>query len=90
MERNITMQTEHLKVTGMTCGGCTSTVTNALKAITGVGDVNVSLSAGEASVQYDERLTSPEQLKSAVKGAGYGVNTTNTAQKPQGKGSCCG
>jgi copper chaperone len=84
------MQTELLKVTGMTCGGCTSTVTNALKAITGVGDVDVSLSAGEAAVQYDERLTSPEQLKSAVKGAGYGVDSTTTAQKPQGKGGCCG
>ena len=84
------MQTETLKVTGMTCGGCTSNVTHALKAITGVGDVTVSLSAGEATVQYDERLTSPDLLKSAVKGAGYGVNTTNTAQKPQGKGGCCG
>ena len=84
------MQTETLKVTGMTCGGCTSNVTQALKAIPGVGDVTVSLSAGEATVQYDERLTSPDQLKSAVKGAGYGVDTTNTAQKPQGKGGCCG
>ena len=84
------MQTELLKVTGMTCGGCTSKVTNALKAIAGVGNANVSLSAGEATVQYDERLTSPEQLKSAVKGAGYGVDITNTAQKPQGKGGCCG
>ena len=84
------MQTELLKVTGMTCGGCISNVTQALKAIPGVDDVNVSLSAGEATVQYDERLTSPDQLKSAVKGAGYGVNTTNTAQKPQGKGGCCG
>ena len=44
------MQTEHLKVTGMTCGGCTSSVTKALKAIAGVGDVNVSLAAGEATV----------------------------------------
>lgn len=73
------MQTELLKVTGMTCGGCTNNVTHALKAITGVGDVEVSLSVGEATVQYDERLTSPEKLKSAVKGAGYGVDTTNTA-----------
>ena len=84
------MQTETLKVTGMTCGGCTSNVTHALKAITGVGNVTVSLSAGEATVQYDERLTSPDQLKSAVKGAGYGVDITNTAQKPQGKSGCCG
>ena len=84
------MQTEHLKVTGMTCGGCTSNVTHALEAVAGVGDVTVSLSAGEATVQYDERKTSPDQLKAAVKGAGYGVGMANTAQKPQPKGSCCG
>jgi copper chaperone len=84
------MQTEHMKVTGMTCGGCISNVTHALKAIDGVGDVKVSLSGGEATVQYDERLTSPDQLKSAVKDAGYGLGTTNTAQKPQGKSGCCG
>ena len=84
------MQTELLKVTGMTCGGCISTITHALKAISGVRDVDVSLSAGEATVEFDERLTSPEKLKSAVKGAGYGVDTPNAAQKPQGKGGCCG
>ena len=50
------MQTEILKVTGMTCSGCTSTVTRALKATPGVDDVNVSLSAGEATVRYDRRL----------------------------------
>ena len=84
------MQTALLKVTGMTCGGCTSSVTRALKAINGVGDVKVSLSAGEATVQYDERLTSPDQLKSAVKGAGYGVDATNAAHSRQSKGGCCG
>jgi copper chaperone CopZ len=84
------MQTEVLKVTGMTCGGCTGTVMHALQAVTGVGDVNVSLSTGEAAVQYDERLTSQEQLKSAVKGAGYGVDAVDTNQKPKGKGCCCG
>mgnify|MGYP005840151109 CR=1 FL=1 len=83
------MQTETLNVTGMTCGGCTGKVTNALKAVSGVSEVNVSLSAGEATVQYDERLTSPEQLKAAVKDAGYSVDATDTAQKPQGKGGCC-
>ena len=84
------MQTELLKVTGMTCGGCTSNVTHALKTIPGVGDVTVSLSAGEATVQYDEQLTSPDRLKSAVKDAGYGVDVTNAAHSHQSKGSCCG
>ena len=84
------MQTELMKVTGMTCGGCISNVTHALKAIDGVGDVKVSLSGGEATVQYDERLTSPDQLKSAVQGAGYGVDVTNAALSRKSKGGCCG
>ena len=83
------MQTELLNVTGMTCGGCTSKVTRALKVINGVSDVKVSLSAGEATVQYDERLTSPDDLKSAVKGAGYGVDVAKAAHSHQSKGGCC-
>jgi copper chaperone CopZ len=50
----------------------------------------VSLAAGEATVQYDERLTSPDQLKSAVKSAGYGVDVTNSARSQKAKGGCCG
>jgi copper chaperone len=83
------MQTEHLKVTGMSCGGCTGTVTRALKAVNGVADADVSLSAGEAIVQYDEKLTTPGHLKSAIEAAGYGVSTTDTVA-PQSKGCCCG
>ncbi len=83
------MQTEQIKVTGMTCGGCASNVTRALKAVSGVNNVNVSLPTGEATVQYDEKLTSPEQLKSMIKEAGYGVDASNATQQPQAKG-CCG
>jgi copper chaperone CopZ len=67
------MQTEHLIVTGMTCGGCVNSLTRALKAVAGVVDVNVTLATGETSVHYDENLTSPEQLRSAVENAGYGI-----------------
>ncbi|MBI2715145.1 MAG: heavy-metal-associated domain-containing protein [Rhizobiales bacterium] len=83
------MQTELLKVTGMTCDGCTSTVTHALEKAPGVSDVKVSLSAGEATVQYDERITSSDRLKSAVIGAGYGVEGTSGAHSHQSKGGCC-
>lgn len=67
------MQTEVLKVTGMTCGGCVNSLTQALKSVAGVSDVNVLLSTGETSVQYDEHVTSPEQLNLAVINAGYGI-----------------
>jgi copper chaperone len=84
------MQTELLKVTGMNCDGCTRNVTKALRAIAGVNDVKVSLAAGEATVRFDARLVSPEQLKSAVRHAGYGVDGTEPAHSHHGKGGCGG
>lgn len=70
------MKTEHLIVTGMTCGGCVNSLTRALKSVAGVSDVNVLLATGETSVQYNEQLTSPEQLKLAVENAGYGIESS--------------
>jgi len=67
------MKTEHLNVTGMTCGGCVNSLTRALKMVAGVSDVQVELSTGETTVQYDENLASPEQIKQAIENAGYGV-----------------
>lgn len=80
------MQTEMLKVTGMTCGGCTTKITKALNAIPGVGDVEVSLADGQATVQYDESAASVDQLKMAIKSAGYGVDGI----PGQAKRGCCG
>ena len=83
------MQTETLKVGGMTCGGCVSAVTKALRAVPGVKDVSVSLQAGEARVDFDESATSPDRLRTAVERAGFDVKPGN-AQEPQGRGGCCG
>lgn len=84
-----TMQTEILKVTGMTCGSCTSKVTRALQGITGVDDVKVALSSGEATVRFDERLTSPAKLSSAVEAAGYRVDAAGASADRQAKDGCC-
>ena len=73
----------------MTCGGCVNAVAKALKAVPGVNDAQVSLSAGEATVHFDEGVTSPDRLKSAVLQAGYGVNTTISAGAPKSGGCRC-
>ena len=65
-------------------------MTRALKAISGVSEVDVSLLGGQATVQYDESMTSPTQLKSAVTGAGYGVGVKNDVSSSSGKRGCCG
>lgn len=81
------MQTETLKVIGMTCGGCAKKVSNALQAVLGVSDAKVTFSAGVAEVQYDEKVTSPGQLNTALMNAGYVVDA---AKPDQSAGSCCG
>ena len=84
------MKTETLKVTGMTCDGCTSKVAHALNAITGVHEAVVLLSTGGAAVRYDEHLTSPDQLKAAIKAEGYGTDATDAAHGTKDKVGCCG
>jgi len=83
------MQTEHLKITGMTCGGCVSKVSHALKTIGGVGEVSVSLPNHKATVQYDETKTAPEKLVAAVVAAGYGVDAPHASHPQPAKRGCC-
>ena len=83
------MQTEHLTVNGMSCGGCVSRVKEALTAIPGVGGVEVALSTGKVDVSYDERLAKPVQMTSAVEKAGYSVGATQADVASKSKGCCC-
>jgi len=68
------MQTETMTVTGMLCGGCPIKLSRALKEVTGVEDVQISLASGEVTVRYDERHISPPQLKAIVTRTGFGVD----------------
>jgi copper chaperone CopZ len=82
------MQTEVMKVQGMNGEGCADNITRALEAIEGVRDIQVSLAANRALVQFDERLTSPQQLHEALLHAGYRAETTPPATVKHS--GCCG
>jgi copper chaperone len=58
-----------IKIGGMTCGGCVSSVTKALQQVPGVTNVVVLLETGEAQVA-GENLNS-DALQEAVEGAGF-------------------
>jgi Cu+-exporting ATPase len=60
-----------IQVGGMTCQHCVHTVTQAVKGVAGVTDVTVSLNPGEAKVSYEAAVTKVEQLKAAIRNAGY-------------------
>ncbi|HEY5929342.1 MAG TPA: heavy-metal-associated domain-containing protein [Burkholderiales bacterium] len=65
------METAILKVSGMSCGGCASSVTNILKAMPGVATAEVSLQKGEAKVSFDPAVANIAQLRGAIENAGY-------------------
>jgi copper chaperone len=65
------METINLKVQGMTCGGCVSSVTRVLQSVPGVETARVALAGGSAEVTFDPARTNLAALKLAVEGAGY-------------------
>ena len=63
--------TARFKVSGMTCAGCETTIKLALEKTPGVRGSEVSYERGEAVVEYDPRLTTPEKLREAISATGY-------------------
>ncbi|TKX25819.1 ATPase-like protein 6 [Elsinoe australis] len=65
------MATTTLKVEGMTCGACTSSVEAAFKNVDGVGSVSVSLVMERAVVQHDASKVSPEAVREMIEDRGF-------------------
>jgi mercuric transport protein len=64
-------KTVTIRVEGMHCGGCSSSVTKALKATDGVEDVQVSFEKGEAVVKYDDQKVTVAKLREVINGTGF-------------------
>jgi copper chaperone len=67
------MQTEVIKVKGMSCMGCVNKVKAGLENIAGVSSANVSLEQKQVTVQYDDTKAEPRQFTEAIKKAGFEV-----------------
>ncbi|WP_416828437.1 copper chaperone CopZ [Ectobacillus polymachus] len=62
-----------LQVEGMSCGHCKMAVTNALKELDGVANVDVHLEQGTVDIGYDEAKVSLDKMKEAIEEQGYDV-----------------
>ena len=67
------MDTTVISISGMTCGGCANAVSKVLLALPGVVKADVSHIEAKAEVSYDPGQIEPDQMKAAIKAAGYGV-----------------
>ncbi len=62
-----------LNVPDMDCDHCVMTVTNAMKALPGVEDVQVHLEDKKVDVRYDQSKLDEQQIRTALDEAGYPV-----------------
>lgn len=62
-----------IKIEGMSCKHCTSSVQNALNEISGVRMAEVSLEEKCAKVVFDENKVSIDALKTVVEDQGFDV-----------------
>ena len=67
------METITLGIKGMTCSGCVASVQRVLKALDGVGEVDVSLEREQATIEYESGRVDPARLRTVIEDAGYEV-----------------
>lgn len=67
------MITEKISIDGMACNHCTSSVTSALAALNGIGEVSVSLEDKSASVIYDESILTHQAIVDVINDLGFTV-----------------
>ena len=64
-------KTVTIRVEGMKCAKCSSSVTKALKATEGVEDAQVSSDKGEAVIKYDDQKLNEAKLREVINSTGF-------------------
>ena len=70
---------KRFKVSDMMCSACSAAVERCVRALDGVGEVAVSLLAGEMTVSFDENRLSEEAICEAVTSAGFPTEPLRSA-----------
>jgi len=64
-------KTVTIRVQGMKCEKCSSSVTKALKATDGVEEAQVSSDKGEAVIKYDDSKLNEAKLREVINSTGF-------------------
>jgi copper chaperone CopZ len=64
-------KTARIKVEGMHCKACATSITKALKATAGVERAEVSYEAREAVIQYDDQKVTEAKLREVINSTGF-------------------
>ena len=61
----------NLKLRGMSCAACASSIESVISNVPGVESCNVSFGAEQAAIAYNPRRTNIHEIQNAVESAGY-------------------
>jgi Cu+-exporting ATPase len=64
---------ESFKISGMSCAACAARIEKGLSKLDGVSWANVNFAMEKATVEYDDKLVSMQDLESSIKKLGYEV-----------------
>lgn len=70
-----------LKITGITCAGCSNHISTALKSVEGVIGQSVEYPGDLATIQYDPAKTNPESIIKVIEKTGYKAEIIKENQK---------
>lgn len=67
----IRADTVTLRIYGMTCGSCTSTIETGLAAVPGITSVAVSLATETCTIEFDPALIGPREMVERIEDMGF-------------------
>lgn len=70
-------QTRIIKIDGMTCEKCVESVHSATGDIDGLISLTVELPTNQATVTFDDSVTSAKHIASAIDDAGFDATVAN-------------
>ena len=65
------MEYQELKIGGMTCAACSGRIERVLTKTEGIQDITVNLTAGMASLHYDEATLTLEDIIAKITKLGF-------------------
>lgn len=74
-----------LSISGMTCGACSASITNNLKALQGVKNVAISLVTERGAIEFYSTVTDTDKIIEEIQGTGFDATLISTfpiAQQP--------
>lgn len=75
-----------IRVQGMTCDGCATSVENALKSTDGVEQARVNFKSGKAVIKYNDQKVTISRLREVIHNTGFFCDVEGAPEKKSRRG----